>query len=69
MSRGRNRLGHFPEGSELALYCGRVVVGLILFGVLAVTFHAYVAAEVIVAAIILAVVGMGSALATGEAEL
>jgi hypothetical protein len=65
----RNRLGQLPDGADLALYCGRVAVGLILAGVLAVTLHAYVAAEVIVAAVIVAVVAMGSALVTREAEL
>lgn len=54
------------EGPDLALYCSRVAVGLIVFGILAVTLHAYVAAEAIVAAVIVAVVTMGTALVSGS---
>jgi hypothetical protein len=53
---------------RLAMYCGQVVVGLIAFGVLAVTLHAYVRAEAIVAAVIVAVVAMGSALLSGHRD-
>jgi hypothetical protein len=40
----------------------------VAFGVLAVTLHAYVAAEAIVAAVIITVVTLGSALLSGDGE-
>jgi hypothetical protein len=40
------------EHPRLAKYLAQVAAGLIPFGVLAVTIHAYVAAEAIVAAVI-----------------
>lgn len=54
---------------DLARYCCRVAVGLIAFGILAVTLHAYVAAETLVAAVIVAVVTTGSALLVGDGDL
>jgi hypothetical protein len=56
------------SGSELAPYCARVAVGLLAFAGLAIGLHAYLAAETIVAAVIVALVTTGSALLSRNAE-
>jgi hypothetical protein len=58
--------GLMNKRSDLVPYCGRVAAGLVAFGVLAVTLRAYVAAEAIVAAVIITVVTMGSMLFAGD---
>jgi hypothetical protein len=51
-----------PNHRQVASYLGEVAAGLIPFGLLALAIHAYVAAEALVAAIIVAVAFTGDLL-------
>jgi hypothetical protein len=57
---------HRPKQRRLASYLAQVTAGLIPFAVLAVTLNAYVAAEAIVAAVIVAVSAIGNLLLRNE---
>ena len=59
-------MSHLSKQAGLAGYLARVAAGLVPFAVLAITLNAYIAAEAIVAAVIIATTAAGNLLLRHE---